>query len=154
MPCPRLKLTARAFRGPLLKLCPQETIPVHIPWSEWGARDRWWDGCRQRLVNRTSPHYITFLSQNAETSKNSGLPGYYENISKPEDSFFFPKVLFKILTSKKKKNSDFRNAWWSRVKNPPCNIGDAGLTPGQGTKTPQAAEQLGPQAPATEPEHS
>ena len=68
---------------------------------------------------------------------------------------FFPKVLFKILISKKKKKkSDFRNAWWSRVKNPPCNVGDAGLTPGRGTKTPQSAGQLGPQAPATEPEHS
>ena len=28
------------------------------------------------------------------------------------------------------------------VKNPPCNPGDLGLNPGQGTKIPRAAEQL------------
>ena len=28
------------------------------------------------------------------------------------------------------------------VKNPPCNAGDMGLIPGQGTKIPHAAEQL------------
>ena len=32
------------------------------------------------------------------------------------------------------------------VKNPPCNAGDAGSIPGQGTKIPYAAEQLSPQA--------
>ena len=28
------------------------------------------------------------------------------------------------------------------VNNPPCNAGDMGLIPGQGTKIPHAAEQL------------
>ena len=28
------------------------------------------------------------------------------------------------------------------VKNPPCNAGDTGLIPGQGSKIPHAAEQL------------
>ena len=34
------------------------------------------------------------------------------------------------------------------VKNPPCNTGDAGLIPGQGTKIPHAEKQLSPH-PAT-----
>ena len=30
------------------------------------------------------------------------------------------------------------------VKNPPCNAGDMGLIPVQGTKIPKAVEQLSP----------
>ena len=37
------------------------------------------------------------------------------------------------------------------VKNPPCIAGEAGLTPGQGTKIPHAAEQPGPLATTREP---
>ena len=37
------------------------------------------------------------------------------------------------------------------VKNPPSNAGDAGLSPGQGTKMRGAEEQLGPCATTTEP---
>ena len=40
------------------------------------------------------------------------------------------------------------------VKNPPSNAGDAGSIPGQGTKIPHAAGQLGPRAATTEPAHS
>ena len=36
------------------------------------------------------------------------------------------------------------------VKNPPCNAGDPGSIPGQGTKTPPAAEQVSPQDGTTE----
>ena len=36
------------------------------------------------------------------------------------------------------------------VKNPPCNAGDVGLIPGQGTKIPRAIVQLSPQAATTE----
>ena len=32
------------------------------------------------------------------------------------------------------------------VKNPPCNVGDVGLIPGQGTKIPHAVGQLSPHA--------
>ena len=35
------------------------------------------------------------------------------------------------------------------VKNPPCNSGDAGLIPVQGTKVPHAAGQLSPHTTAT-----
>ena len=35
--------------------------------------------------------------------------------------------------------------WWA-----PCNAGGMGLIPGQGTMIPHAAEQLSPQATATE----
>ena len=34
----------------------------------------------------------------------------------------------------------------SVVKNPPCNVGDAGLIPGQGTKIPHATGHLSPHA--------
>ena len=37
------------------------------------------------------------------------------------------------------------------IKNLPCNVGNAGLIPGQGTKIPWAAEQLSLGAAATEP---
>ena len=37
------------------------------------------------------------------------------------------------------------------VKNPPSNAGDAGSTPGQGTKIPHTAGQLSPRATTTEP---
>ena len=37
------------------------------------------------------------------------------------------------------------------VKNLPSNAGDAGSIPGQGTKIPHAAGQLGPHATTTEP---
>ena len=36
------------------------------------------------------------------------------------------------------------------VKNPPCNAGDAGSIPGQGTKIPHAVGQLSPHATTTE----
>ena len=36
------------------------------------------------------------------------------------------------------------------VKNPPCNAGDAGSIPGQGTKIPRAVGQLSPCATTTE----
>ena len=36
------------------------------------------------------------------------------------------------------------------VKNPPCNAGDAGLIPGQGTKISHAAGQLSLHATTTE----
>ena len=39
------------------------------------------------------------------------------------------------------------------VKNLPCNAGDAGSTPGRGTKIPHAVEQLSPDAVTPEPEH-
>ena len=39
------------------------------------------------------------------------------------------------------------------VKNPPCNAGDAGLIPGQGTKIPHAVGQLSPHATTTELTH-
>ena len=39
------------------------------------------------------------------------------------------------------------------VKNPLCNAGDMGSTPGQGTKIPHALEQLSPHATTTEPVH-
>ena len=37
------------------------------------------------------------------------------------------------------------------VKNPPCNAGDSGSIPGQGTKIPHAVGQLSPWAETTEP---
>ena len=37
------------------------------------------------------------------------------------------------------------------VKNPPSNAGDKGSIPGQGTKFPHAAGQLGQRATTTEP---
>ena len=37
------------------------------------------------------------------------------------------------------------------VKNPPCNAGDAGSTPGRGTKVPHAVEQLSLSVTTTEP---
>ena len=33
------------------------------------------------------------------------------------------------------------------VKNPPCNVGDMNLIPGQETKIPHASEQLSPGSP-------
>ena len=39
------------------------------------------------------------------------------------------------------------------VKNLPCNGGDAGLIPGQGTKIPHIVEQLSPNAATPEPTH-
>ena len=42
----------------------------------------------------------------------------------------------------------------SVVKNLPCNVGDAGSIPGQGTKIPHAVKQLSLQAATTEPAHS
>ena len=39
------------------------------------------------------------------------------------------------------------------VKNSLCNAGDMGSSPGQGTKTPRAAEQLSGCAAMTEPAH-
>ena len=39
------------------------------------------------------------------------------------------------------------------VKNLPCNAGDVGSIPGQGTKIPPAAEQLSPCPRITEPMH-
>ena len=39
----------------------------------------------------------------------------------------------------------------SVVKNLPCNAGDAGSIPGQGTKIPRAVGQLSPSATTTEP---
>ena len=39
------------------------------------------------------------------------------------------------------------------VKNLPCNEEDAGLIPGERTKIPPAAEQLGPRAETTRPAH-
>ena len=50
---------------------------------------------------------------------------------------------------KKIKTWDFPNG--PMVKDPPGNAGDAGWTPGLGTKTPHATEQLSPCAPTTEP---
>ena len=38
------------------------------------------------------------------------------------------------------------------VKNSPCNAGDKGLIPGQGTKIPHTSEQLSPHT-STEPTH-
>ena len=49
---------------------------------------------------------------------------------------------------KKIKTWDFPNG--PMVKDPPGNAGDAGWTPGLGTKTPHATEQLSPCAPTTE----
>ena len=40
------------------------------------------------------------------------------------------------------------------ICNPPCNAGDKGSVPGQGTKTPHAVEQLSPCTTATELRHS
>ena len=40
------------------------------------------------------------------------------------------------------------------VKNPPANVRDEGLIPGQGTKIPHAMGQLSPCGTATEPTHS
>ena len=40
------------------------------------------------------------------------------------------------------------------VKNPPCNVGDVGLIPGQGTKIPHAVGQLSPQIATTESTHA
>ena len=37
------------------------------------------------------------------------------------------------------------------VKNLPCNSGDVGLIPGQGTKIPHAMDQLSPHATTSEP---
>ena len=37
------------------------------------------------------------------------------------------------------------------VKNLPCNAGDVGSIPNQGTKIPHAVEQLSPRATITEP---
>ena len=39
------------------------------------------------------------------------------------------------------------------VKNPPCNAGDPGLIPGQGTKIPHAVGQLSPRTTTTELTH-
>ena len=39
------------------------------------------------------------------------------------------------------------------VKNPSCNAGDTGSSPGQGTKIPHVVGQLSPRAATTEPTH-
>ena len=39
------------------------------------------------------------------------------------------------------------------VKNPPCNAGETGLTPGEGTKILDATELLSPEATTTESMH-
>ena len=39
------------------------------------------------------------------------------------------------------------------IKNPPCNAGDAGSTPGQGARIPHAVEQLSPLATTKESMH-
>ena len=36
------------------------------------------------------------------------------------------------------------------LKNPPCNAGDMGSNPGEGTKIPHAVDQLSPQAATAE----
>ena len=44
--------------------------------------------------------------------------------------------------------------WGPVAKNLPCNAGDAGFIPGQGTKIPPATEQLSLYVATTEPVHS
>ena len=49
------------------------------------------------------------------------------------------------------KNHSFRDfPGGSMVKNPPCNAGDVGSIPGQGTKVPHARGRLSPSATTTE----
>ena len=47
-----------------------------------------------------------------------------------------------LLSTHLKKKSEYTSLviWW--LKNPPCNAGNAGSIPGQGTKNPHAAELL------------
>ena len=45
----------------------------------------------------------------------------------------------------KKKITDCKDFLGGSVlKNPPCNAGDAGSSPGRGTKIPHAVEQISP----------
>ena len=51
-----------------------------------------------------------------------------------------------------KKSTNRASPGGAVVKNLPANAGDAGSSPGQGTKIPHAMEQLSPCATTTEPE--
>ena len=48
-------------------------------------------------------------------------------------------------------HSTQKTIWPSVVKNPPSNAGDAGSTPGQGTKIPYTAGQLSPRSATKSP---
>ena len=52
----------------------------------------------------------------------------------------FHRVTLQVLVSR----VYFQDFWCPVVKNPSCNAGDMGSTPGQGTKIPHAEEQLKP----------
>ena len=58
-----------------------------------------------------------------------------------------------LLSTHLKKKSEYTSLviWW--LKNPPCNAGNAGSIPGQGTKIPHVVGQLNPHA-ATKTPHS
>ena len=56
-------------------------------------------------------------------------------------NMLFPKNMDFIMLLKKIKGT---SPGCPVVKNPPCNAGDVGSIPGQGTKIPYAAEQLSP----------
>ena len=60
-------------------------------------------------------------------------------------------LIWKTNCSKVNKNGDFTGG--PVVKNPPSNAGDAGSTPGWGTKIPHAAGQLSPCATTIELAH-
>ena len=57
--------------------------------------------------------------------------------------------LLENVKTKKKKPGNISGG--PVVKNPPCNAGDVGSIPGQGTKIPNAMKEPSPQAATTEP---
>ena len=65
-------------------------------------------------------------------------------------------TLFKKKPQKKKKRKEKASRDFPSgpvVKNPPCNAGDAGLIPGQGTKIPHVSRQLSLSATTIEPKY-
>ena len=62
------------------------------------------------------------------------------------------ELVCRICKEPSKLNSKGDSPGGPVVKNPPCNAGDAGLIPGQGTRIPHAARQLSWHATTREPE--
>ena len=60
-------------------------------------------------------------------------------------------LLGNVKQKKKKKKKPGNISGGPVVKNPPCNAGDVGSVPGQGTKIPHAVKEPSPQATTPEP---
>ena len=124
--------------------------------SPWESLKLIWGGCPDK---QTPPPVLWFMaglrrSEESHWVRRETFVGNSDGVWLIRSENMIALPWDKATTTIKRRKTQHRDyPGGPVVKNPPCNSGDLGSIPSQGTKIPYALEPLSPSAPTPEPKY-